>query len=98
MHTKIKLLMTVTREQSVWQNPNQVTTSQSALIYYRSTLPYHDNNYQQAYIKAPKQQKKDSHYSTTLHQEKHSKFNITTTLLTQCLKYFLKLSTHTCWE
>ena len=59
---------------------------------------YNDNNYQQVYIKAPKQQKKDSHYSTTLHQEKHSKFNITTTLLTQCLKYFLKLSTHTCWE
>lgn len=92
MHTKIKLLMTITREQSVWQNPNQVTTSQSALIYYD------DNNYQQVYIKAPKQQKKDSHYSTTLHQQKHSKFNITTTLLTQCLKYFLKLSTHTCWE
>lgn len=76
--------MTITREQSVWQNPNQVTTSQSALIYYRSTLPYNDNNYQQVYIKAPKQQKKDTHYSTTLHQEKHSKFNITTTLLTQC--------------
>ena len=59
MHTKIKLLMTITREQSVWQNPNQVTTSQSALIYYRSTLPYNDNNYQQVYIKAPKQPKKN---------------------------------------